>query len=236
MPTVKRKASGAVVIKDGKVACTCCAQPAECCMYFAQGLADGLYSAADLPDAITALCLTGETGELVFNKSGSSYFASGNYPWKYEIWLDPANNALWLFYRFEDGEWRPIQVEGQGPCLIFDQENCGVKDQFANSYTITMYELGHLSPVVVTRANLCTYIGLDTCGNEVVLAYQTNVQTDPPYGPRWFVGYTTYADNCELLASGTGRKFSYENGGDGINTPVGNYYDFIDKPPIAVVS
>jgi len=169
MPTVKRKATGAIVLKNGKVSCSCCAQ-AGCCMYPAQALVDGLYTAADLPAEINALCLPGETGELVFNKSGSSYFASSNYPWKCEIWLDPANNAGWKFYRLEGEDWRPIQVEGQGQCLIFEYDACGVKDQFEACYKIYLYNpfFGSNSYfATVYRKSLCNwtnFVGFDENG------------------------------------------------------------------------
>ena len=52
MATIKLQPSGAVVLKDGKVACSCCAQPSGCCPYPAQALVDGLYTYEDLPDAI----------------------------------------------------------------------------------------------------------------------------------------------------------------------------------------
>jgi hypothetical protein len=211
MATIKLQPSGKVVIKDGKVACACCA--VACCPYPAQALVDGLYSVDDLPDAITALCLTGETGQLVFNKSGSSYFASGDYPWKYEIWLDPANNALWLFYRFEDGEWRPIQVEGQGPCLIFDQEDCGVKDQFADSYLLT--SSGAFFPETVTRIDLCnwTYEYPEPCVGAIARLQLVSFQG----------AYLKWSCIIDKSVCGGYLEFGFKDGPQ--NSPVGNYLD-----------
>ena len=52
MATIKLQPSGAVVIKDGKVACTCCAQPG-CCLYPSPSSGTTLpYPIADLPDSV----------------------------------------------------------------------------------------------------------------------------------------------------------------------------------------
>ena len=51
MATIKLQPSGAVVIKDGKVACGCC-ELGDCCFYHTQALANGTYMVGDLPDEI----------------------------------------------------------------------------------------------------------------------------------------------------------------------------------------
>ena len=145
MATIKLQPSGAVVLKDGKVSCSCC--EVGCCMYPAQALADGGYEVSDLPDDVTV----NGTG---FPRSGTTY---GN----------TTNGVI-----FEENVWAKYTsgVRSSRPCLI----QGGVEDQFADSYTITPNVGGAASPTVVTRISLCVWRGTDTCGNFVYLSYGPN--------------------------------------------------------------
>jgi len=140
MATIKLQPSGAVVIKDGKVACTCCEQPQSCCMYPAQALADGLYTAADLPDAITLLGV----GSLA--KSGTGYG-------------DTTNGVI-----LESGVWAKYigGVRSTKACLIDDDGNLtpgddSVEDQFAPTYKVTFF--GGTLEIFIDRISLCVWRG-----------------------------------------------------------------------------
>jgi len=107
MATIKLQPSGAVVIKDGKVACTCCELPAPCCYYPSAILAQGIYTVNDLPDAVTV-------DGVSFDRSGSSY---GN-----------TTNGV----RLEGTSWAKYAngVRSTNPCLLKN----GVVSQFADAY------------------------------------------------------------------------------------------------------
>jgi hypothetical protein len=107
MATIKLQPSGAVVIKDGKVACACCALPTPCCYYPSAILAQGIYSVNDLPDAVTV-------DGVSFARSGSSY---GN-----------TTNGV----RLEGTTWAKYAngVRSTNPCLLKN----GVVSQFADAY------------------------------------------------------------------------------------------------------
>ena len=132
MATIKLQPSGAVVLKDGKVACGCCGS--GCCLYPAQFLADATYTADDLPDDVTV-------NETSFPKSGTAY---GN----------TTNGVI-----FEEDVWVKYTsgVRSSQPCLI----QGGVEDQFADSYLVEMqmfydYVRGNC---IVTRTGLGIWEG-----------------------------------------------------------------------------
>jgi hypothetical protein len=137
--TIKTQ-GGKVVTKDGKVSCECC--EVECCMYPAQALADGEYSASDLPDNVT---VNGAS----FSLSGTGY---GN-----------TTNGVIL----EGNVWAKYTngVRSSRPCLI----QGGVEDEFADSYTMSGGPLSF--SVTVTRVSLCIWRGEDGCGNMAYLVY-----------------------------------------------------------------
>ena len=134
MATIKLQPSGKVVIKDGKVACGCCEQPTGCCMYPAQGLADAIYTADDLPDDVT---VNGTS----FPRSGTTY---GN----------TTNGVI-----FEENVWAKYTsgVRSSRPCLI----QGGVEDQFADSYQITAQ--GE-SVIVTRTNDICIWTGENQYG------------------------------------------------------------------------
>ena len=149
MATIKRNGAK-VVLKDGKVACGCCEEPSGCCMYPAQALFDGLYTADDLPDDVTV-------GGMSLARSGSGYgnttsgvLLEGN------VWARYANG-----------------VRSERPCLI----QGGVEDQFADTYTISGEGA---AGAVVSRISLCEWQGIDGCGNRAILRYaEENVSSSP---------------------------------------------------------
>jgi hypothetical protein len=105
--TIKRNGEK-VILKGGKVSCSCCDEE-ECCMYPAQALADGFYSASDLPDAVTI--------------SGVSYSRSG-------LGYGNTTNGVIL----EENVWARYTNGSRSSraCLI----QGGVEDQFADTYTV----------------------------------------------------------------------------------------------------
>jgi hypothetical protein len=133
-----------IVLKDGKVSCSCCE---ECCMYPAQALADGGYSASDLPDAVT---VDGTS----FNRSGTSYGNTTN-----GVILE---GNVWAKYR--NG------IRSERNCLI----QSGVVDQFADTYTLTLAAGSPIS-VTVSRISLCAWRGNDGCGRPWYLIYSSDV-------------------------------------------------------------
>ena len=144
MATIKLQPSGAVVIKEGKVACSCCE---VCCPYPAQLLVIQSYSSSDLPDAVTV-------DGVSYARNGTSYGDTTN-----GVLLE---GNVWVKYK--NG------VRSPRPCLI----QGGVEDQFADSYMITPNVGDSASPTVVTRISLCLWQGTDTCGNFVYLSYDLN--------------------------------------------------------------
>lgn len=149
--TVKLQ-SGKVILKDGKVSCSCCEEPGECCMYPAQALADGLYTADDLPDAVDfTYSASGNTfGPYTLTRTGTTFIGGPENEVKIEL---------------ADDIW--VSGDGGGgiesfPCLInetFQPSGGGgyeitVEDQFADTYTVS----GSISGTV-TRESVCVWRG-----------------------------------------------------------------------------
>ena len=152
MATIKLQPSGAVVIKDGKVACGCCLQP-DCCPYPAQALEDELYTVDDLPDQVTV-------GGVVLSKQEDAVGENDIF------YSDGPNDIqfvgyLWLL----DG---PLTEDRtfESSCLIapyifipFDEFDPPrppilVEDQFADTYTVNGPTSG-----TVTRKSDCVWQG-----------------------------------------------------------------------------
>lgn len=139
-----------VLLKDGKVSCSCCA-PAICCLYPAQAFYEGVYLAADLPDAIELTC---EAGTYVLSKSGSTFtdgtIVVDNYfspVYGYAIWRIQHPIPPFLGCASEIGQ-----------CLI---NGTFSQDQFADSYLVEMqmfYDYVRGS-CIVTRTGLGTWEG-----------------------------------------------------------------------------
>jgi len=134
MATVKMN-GGKVIMKNGKVSCSCCT---GCCMFAAQDLVNGLFTAADLPAAVTLL------GVGSISLSGTAY---GN----------TTNGVV-----FESGSWAKYVagVRTTQRCLITGDGNVtpgndAVEDQFAATYN---FDWGTGSGTT-TRFFLCMYVG-----------------------------------------------------------------------------
>jgi hypothetical protein len=143
--TIKRNGEK-VILKGGKVSCSCCDEE-ECCMYPAQALADGFYSASDLPDAVTI--------------SGVSYSRSG-------LGYGNTTNGVIL----EENVWARYTNGSRSSraCLI----QGGVEDQFADTYLATAVFSGSGAiqdsfgldfstdgtyNIEITRTSLCEWLG-----------------------------------------------------------------------------
>ena len=205
MATIKLQPSGAVVLKDGKVACACCAQPTECCPYPAQAFVDGLYSADDLPDFIEV------AGNLLIKQSTG--FPRYAYPDSGEFYVNDPE---------EEGDLWSVVIFGSTSfgldCLISSFNGSaplGTEDLFANSYTIT-YPPTSIS-VVVTRVSLCVWQGNDGCGRPWYLIYGTSIfGSGNDY--TWFI-FMAIDENtvCGDFQQPAASKIGFQN------TPVGNY-------------
>lgn len=132
---VKLTSGGKVILKNGKVSCTCCVAPEGCCMYPAAALVAGFYTYEDLPDAIII-------NEVEFTKLDPPEFVGGvtNY------YINANLEYVWIEDQGEDSVW---SSEGTGglQCLITPGIS---EDQFADSYTIT-------GVGVAERQSLCVW-------------------------------------------------------------------------------
>jgi hypothetical protein len=77
MATIKLQPSGAVVLKDGKVACTCCEQ-VQCCLYPADQLGFGFFE-ADLPETLLSGIFTKNIGG---ENTGAIFVSPGYTVWR----------------------------------------------------------------------------------------------------------------------------------------------------------
>jgi hypothetical protein len=165
-----RRAVTKLVEGERFVSCTCCTT-AECCMYPAQGLLDGDYTAADLPDSVLIF------GTDTYTKNGSTY-ESGNSTLEAVIFPE-GTNGRWAF--FLDGD--EIGDRGQ-PCLIAPDDAQAVTDFFEDTYEVNFLTD---KTVTVTRESLCSWFGQQTIDGfvyEASLAYN-----DATYS--WEAGFST---------------------------------------------
>jgi hypothetical protein len=142
MATIKLQ-GGKVLLKDGKVSCSCC-EP--CCMYPADGLGD-TYEAADLPATLYGKWADRADG--TFTKSGDEYTLG-----TVTIRVN-AGGTAWEFHDSDDDATSTI-----GNCLIrgdgnYTPEDDAVEDQFEDTYAV-----GNTG-VTVTRVSLCDWISED---------------------------------------------------------------------------
>ena len=204
-------------------------------MYPALEVNAGNVLVEDLPDTLRVTRTDGELVDALFTKQfqtiqtlnfglAESYYtgpSSDGISW-YIILEDFGNNQeyVWTSVGLADFDGEDIYPPFRNPCLIYiDEDLQGVKDQFADTYTVTGPPGG---PVTVTRQSLCVWTGPDTCGNEVRLEFTSDAD-DYPY---WFIGWLEYfgpVGDCNVLDSSSGVKDPYAQGGDGIDTPVGSY-------------
>lgn len=160
--TIKRNGDR-VILKGGKVSCSCCEEPGECCMYPAQALADGLYAADDLPDAVDfTYSASGNTfGPYTLTRTGTAFMGG------------PGDEVVIALIEGA-GLWG--SADGGGglesfPCLInetFQPSGGGgyeitVEDQFADTYYLSAtfpppYEGLSFSNQPLFRTSLCSWI------------------------------------------------------------------------------
>ena len=198
MATIKRNGDR-VILKGGRVSCSCCG----CCMYYAQALADGLYTADDLPDEIELRQGTFPTE--IFTRSGNGYTGTlVGAPWTIELRDDIFDAG---FY------WASFDSDGKGAntagCLVgaypkddastltFGWDGWHTADRFADTYTISGPVAG-----TVTRVGACEWIG-----DDLVLRYNGGFITSPPFRP---------TGSFKWIVNGN-AKSGFQN------TPVGSY-------------
>ena len=206
MATIKLPPSGKVVLKDGKVACSCCAQPSECCPYPAQALLDGLYTYEDLPDAI-------DIDFIEFTKLDPPQFIGG----VTQYYINSDGEYLGIEDQTPDSVW--AYEGGNNACLLND---AGWEDQFADSYTVTYdSDITCLSvSSTVTRESLCVWKGIADDGTTITLEIEFGSFSD-------LYAWTTNAPNCGGNRRGIGMPFDQDNNLGRLNTPLGNYEDEI---------
>jgi hypothetical protein len=199
--TIKRNGEK-VILKDGKVSCSCCEEPGGCCMYPAAALVDGLYTVDDLPD------------EVLFFFGGGGY-QKLNPPQQRDV----DGQAITVYYgsTFEglgiiegSGAWSSIVDEAftfEGPCL-FSEEGGNYKDDFADTYTATDPQ-GN-PPITLTRKSLCLWEG-----------------PEPDlYALRYFDDTATTGFQCKWAFID-----SLKDEGQFQNTPTGDYTQPVDENP-----
>ena len=209
MATIKLQPSGKVVIKDGKVACSCCAQPSGCCPYPAQGFVDGLYTVDDLPDEIIFTKASIDLIDVLLTKTGGSIsFYEGYYG--ANLLSVKILGSVWILFAF--GE--EFGLSSRPECLfVTNDEFDGSFDTFADSYTVSG---GPLGAITVTRVSLCLWTGLDSCGNTASL----ELLEDSFNGKLWFVSVPNYILPCVVFDVLQGENIGFGN------TPVGSYGNF----------
>lgn len=225
MATVKLQ-NGKVVLKNGKVSCSCCEGPQECCMYPAQGLADGLYSASDLPDQIVFYWRKpgGPLIGTVIDKSGSQYETNvGTTNLRLRIESNPINPSVFFWQRQVSGPLFPSADSASSPCLIIYDvnsalRNFAIEDLFADSYVANVGDDGS---AIVFRTGIGIWEGLLGCGKPVQLVYFGCLQSGSPPGintaPRWQLTWNF----CNPPPGGTPGTTIPKSGSQ--NSPVGSY-------------
>jgi hypothetical protein len=164
MATVKLHYDGKVILKDGKVSCSCC--DSACCMYPAQGFLDGDYAEDDLPDEIlvTYDLLTSEP----FSKQSGGYYtddATGTF--FIVAYNEPTSSKTWCFCSTASPTGDQDAISS---CLITGDGNLtpgddAVEDQFESTYSI--------GGDTVTRVSLCVWTGSKSGGGTWTLKYNS---------------------------------------------------------------
>jgi hypothetical protein len=185
-------------------------------MYPAQALADGLYTAADLPDAITLLGV----GSLA--KSGTAYGNTTN-----GVILE---GGVWARYLSGVRATKACLIDGNGNFTPGDDT---VEDQFASSYSVDVGEFsGFPGPITVFRRTLCNWqggINIPPDGEycteglyvwRVSLFYNTLQDCFVVQYQRGYCEYSggTLVETIDIF--GIASKLDGEN-----SSPVGDYYD-----------
>lgn len=210
MATVKLQ-NGNVILKDGRASCSCC----NCCMYYAQALANGLYTADDLPDEIE---LRQAQYIEIFTKSGNGY--TGDLlgaPWTIELRSAPENPAIFNWAAVAQGG-----VANDAACLVgaypkndastltFGWDGWHTADRFADTYTISGPISGTVTRIARAPSGSGLFVGSIACewvGDGLVLRYNGGFSTQASFAP---VGSFKWSINGNA-------KSGFQN------TPVGSY-------------
>jgi hypothetical protein len=212
MATIKRNGDK-IILKNGKVSCTCCEEP-ECCMYPADQLGV-TYTEDDLPDAVWVKnTFYGSSGDscgvagvvLQKNISGDKYYqGTSSCDDITRDWFIRNYNGNWLTYAFFANTSSPCLIAGDGN---FTPEDDRVEDQFADSYeAIIRFDGAPDYTRTVTRISLCVWIYEDEF-DFVQLRYSSTALGD---FEKWDLSLT--GDSGGFFAKKT----------DPQNTPVGEY-------------
>jgi hypothetical protein len=195
MATIKLQPSGAVVLKDGKVSCSCCALPTPCCYYPSAILAQGIYTVNDLPDAVTV-------DGVSFDRSGSSY---GN-----------TTNGV----RLEGTSWAKYAngVRSTNPCLLKN----GVVSQFADTYYLQS-PATDLCPGGFYSATIVKFEIGDFCGYASGESDCTGQESNAEIFYMAYDDYGVELQGKWLCNLGAGQAEGFTPKTGFQNTPVGTY-------------
>ena len=178
MPTVKLHSSGKVILKDGKVSCTCCEPEPDCCMYPADGLGDS-YTEDDLPDAVE---LTYDFAEgTIMTRDGAQYTEDEFGIYRINRVADGTDDCG------ESGpKWRLQIKDGEGNWFTDNCTDClivpgFVEDQFADTYQMTFFG----ETRTLNRVGLCEWVfvggDFDECTYAEMRAYYDPTTTKWTY-------------------------------------------------------
>jgi hypothetical protein len=159
--TIKTQ-DGKVITKDGKVSCTCCAEP-SCCMYFAT-TDTPTFPDTDLPDAVTINWLGHFEGSA--DRSGRTYSAG-----TISLAINEAKTD-WVLSDSATGQSRTV-----GECLLREAGGL-VIDQFKAEYDF--YAPFENSECKLTRIELCIWEYID---DQIVASGEGIFQYTEPYTP-----------------------------------------------------
>jgi hypothetical protein len=151
MATIKTQLVGSelrIITKSGLISCSCC-DDAGCCMYPAQGLLDGDYLAADLPDSVQVVV---GVNTYTYTKNGSIF--------------EFGNQSLRAVAGVVQGRWATFLDEDEvgdrsQRCLIAPEDTVSVTDFFEDTYTVS-YSDPSIASTSVTRQSLCVWEGQTT--------------------------------------------------------------------------
>ncbi len=164
--TVKLSADGNILLKNGRVSCTCCAIEPGCCYYGADQFGT-LWLEQDLPSAMRFAPYGNNTTQTVtVFRSGTTYGPhsfGGGYSQKYQLDL-VGDSYRWRFYEDAGEGW---QVSENVNCLFQDEADDGawLLDDFEDTYNVEVF-FETLDPpsagsFTITRQGLCEWSGSD---------------------------------------------------------------------------
>lgn len=195
-------------------------------MYPAQALFDGLYTIDDLPDVVFSVSSDSPPVIQFFYKLSSPQPSIDSLGTSYYRGIDQIGSVVGI--GLTDGDvWTGTEVGNEGgfgsPCLLDDPiEFSALKDQFADSYTITYNSDITCESVssTVTRESLCVWRGIADDGSTITLEIEFGSFSN-------LYAWTTNAPNCGGNKRGIGMPFDRYNNLGRLNTPLGNYEDEI---------